>query len=160
MSKTPFKRLLRSPEKKPAAALAIPPVVYSDKDVCRVLRVRRRVLVEARTAASRGVDWDAANAEVGMTRAWVDRYALDHHVVPDFTAPLLPTEGRYVSVRLIGTTPNLCLVQVELEATGEREFCRTRNQKVYPMHFMEAFSAVRLSDGQLEWIHEPNAMKY
>ena len=43
--------------------------VYTDKSACRYLRVRRRVLAEARTQTSRGVDWDAVGEEVGMTKA-------------------------------------------------------------------------------------------
>ena len=177
--KTTFKRLLRTPqsEKKEApgdnaqSAAADSsgepkkqPEIYTDASVCKMLRIRRRVLAEARKEATRGVDWDAIGEEVGMTRAWIYDYALEHGIVPDFFGDQLkPCTGRYVSVRLIGTTPNKCLVQVEIEATKKREFARTRNIMEYPIHYKEVFTCVRIemqADPHLEWIAAPNDAKY
>lgn len=190
--KTTFKRLLRTPqpEKKEAprvgkASATIEtmapsgkpsseeteagevkkqPEIYTDVSVCKMLHVRRRVLAEARKEVTRGRDWDAIGEEVGMTRAWIYAYALEHGIVPDFFGEQLkPVKGRYVSVRLIGTTPNRCLVQVEIEATKKREFARTRNIMEYPIHYMEVFSCIRIdmpTDPHLEWIAAPNEAKY
>lgn len=60
------------PEKKSPPKAEIPPVdVFDDTDVCRVLQLRRRVLVAARTRNTRGVDWDVRGTHAGMTRTWV-----------------------------------------------------------------------------------------
>lgn len=156
-----FKRLIKNPEKKGAAAQAAPtPTIYTDKSVCRCLRIRRGVLGAARTAEGRGRDWDAVGDEVGMTHDWVVNYALDHGIVPDFFNGQLETvSGRYVSVRLVGTHPNNCICIVELEASGKREFARIRNIMQYPIGYREVFSCVRINlpaDKHLEWIAGPN----
>lgn len=136
--------------------------IYTDLSVCRVLGIKRRVLAEARTAATRGADWDAVGDEVGMTHQWVADFAKELGIVPDFDR-LEPVSGRYVSVRLVGTTPNRCLVQVELEATRTREFARTRNIMDHPIHYREVFCCERINlptDVHLEWVAAPNDMKY
>ena len=140
-----------------------PPVrLYTDLSVCRALGIKRRVLAEARTAATRGQDWDAVGDEVGMTHQWVADFAKELGISPDFDR-LEPVSGRYVSVRLVGTTPNKCLVQVELEATRTREFARTRNIMDHPIHYREVFCCERISlptDQHLEWVAAPNEMNY
>lgn len=136
--------------------------IYTDLSVCRVLGIKRRVLAEARTAATRGKDWDAVGDEVGMTHQWVADFAEELGISPDFDR-LEPVSGRYVSVRLVGTTPNRCLVQVELEATRTREFARTRNIMDHPIHYREVFCCERINlptDVHLEWVAAPNEMKY
>ena len=138
------------------------PCIYTDLSVCRALGIKRRVLAEARTAATRGADWDAVGDEVGMTHRWVADIAKELGIVPDFDR-LEPVSGRYVSVRLVGTTPNRCLVQVELEATRTREFARTRNIMDHPIHYREVFCCERINlptDVHLEWVAAPNEVKY
>ncbi|MBQ3290151.1 MAG: hypothetical protein IJH50_12120, partial [Kiritimatiellae bacterium] len=138
------------------------PCIYTDLSVCRALGIKRRVLAEARTAATRGQDWDAVGDEVGMTHQWVADFAKELGISPDFNR-LEPVSGRYVSVRLVGTTPNRCLVQVELEATKAREFARTRNIMDHPIHYREVFCCERINlptDVHLEWVAAPNEVKY
>ena len=138
------------------------PCIYTDLSVCRALGIKRRVLAEARTAATRGQDWDAVGDEVGMTPRWVADFAKELGISPDFNR-LEPVSGRYVSVRLVGTTPNKCLVQVELEATKAREFARTRNIMDHPIHYREVFCCERINlptDVHLEWVAAPNEVKY
>ena len=138
------------------------PCIYTDLSVCRALGIKRRVLAEARTAATRGADWDAVGDEVGMTHQWVADFAKELGSAPDFDR-LEPVSGRYVSVRLVGTTPNKCLVQAELEATRTREFARTRNIMDHPIHYREVFCCERINlptDVHLEWVAAPNEVKY
>lgn len=136
--------------------------IYTDLSVCRALGIRRRVLAEARTAATRGADWNAVGEEVGMTGRWVADFAQEIGVEFEFDR-LEAVTGRYVSVRLVGTTPNRCLVQVELEATKAREFARTRNIMDHPIHYREVFCCERINlptDVHLEWVAAPNEVKY
>ena len=138
------------------------PCIYTDLSVCRALGIRRRVLAEARTAATRGADWNAVGEEVGMTGRWVADFAREIGVEFEFDR-LEAVTGRYVSVRLVGTTPNRCLVQVELEATKAREFARTRNIMDHPIHYREVFCCERINlptDVHLEWVAAPNEVKY
>lgn len=139
------------------------PDVFTDKSVCRYLRVRRRVLAEARTQTSRGVDWDAVGEEVGMTKAWIDAYAIKHGIVPNFAVTLERISGKYVSVRLVGTTPNLCICIARIEASGTIMFARVRDLVTYPMHYQEVFDCLRVDapgGSRLEWIAAPNDMPY
>lgn len=99
-----------------------PPLVYGDLAVCRALRIRRRVIAAARTKESRGRDWDCVGLHVGMTRDWIDRKALELHVVPDFKflQPIDP-DDHVVSCMLSACVPNPQRAVVEYVATGERK---------------------------------------
>ena len=50
-----------------------PMPIYSDCDVCRIMGLRRRVLVAARTKKTRGIDWDVVGHQAGMTAAWITK---------------------------------------------------------------------------------------
>lgn len=99
-----------------------PPLVYGDLAVCRALRIRRRVIAAARTKESRGRDWDCVGLHAGMTKDWVERKALELHIVPDFNH-LLPIEpgDHVVSCMLSACVPNPQRAVVEYVATGERK---------------------------------------
>lgn len=97
-----------------------------------------------------------------MTRAWIDRYALEHAIAPRFTSvPLAPiTDGDGIaSVILVGTHPNPCRCTVELLATGERMFATVRNLYEYPIHLREAFDCL-VVEGKLEWWGRINEVQY
>ena len=150
---------VQEPEKKEPPSAA---EVFTDLSVCRALGVRRRTLVEARTEKSRGRDWDAVKEEVGMTKEWVLAYAARNGLSSDL-AGLEPVSGRYVSVRLVGTTQNRCICIGELVATGRREFVRVRNLMQHPIHLGEHFDCFRIDmagDNHLEWTSQPNEVKY
>ena len=99
-----------------------PPLVYGDLAVCRALRIRRRVIAAARTKESRGRDWDCVGLHAGMTKDWVDRKALEMHVVPDFKhlQPIEPGD-HVVSCKLSACVPNPQRAVVEYVATGKRK---------------------------------------
>lgn len=135
-------------------------VIYTDKSVCNMLRIKRRILAEARTEKSRGVDWDAVGEEVGMTKEWCDNYALLHGICPNFAGGVFEeVKGRYISCKLCGTTPNRTIVQVELEASKKRQFARVRNISMFPIHYGEVFTCI-INNGFLEWFSEPNEVRY
>lgn len=139
------------------------PAVFTDKSVCRRLRVRRRILADARKASTRGVDWDAVGEEVGMTQEWIDKYALQHGIVPNFAVPLERVAGKYVAARVVSTTANRCICIAELVATSARAFVRVRDMMIHPMHYQEVFDCLRIDaagGGCLEWVAEPNDMVY
>ena len=130
-----------------------PAEIFDDATVCRLLRIRRKVLADARTEKTRGVDWDFVGLHAGMTRAWVDRYALDHGLVPQYTsvsAKPVQANDCVVTVKLIGTHPNPCIVMVEVLATGERRFARVKDMRSHPIHLSEQFDCI-VVEGVLEW---------
>lgn len=171
---TPFKRLLRqntataTADEKAEAATAEKkkPDIYTDQSVCRVLGIRRRVLADARTKKGRGVDWDAIGNEVGMTRDWIVRFAAEFQIPLDSSGldGLEPVSGNFVSVRCVGSAGlNLEKVMVEYEASGRRGFARVRNQRQYPIHYLEVFTCEVVdlpADRHIEWTAAQNTMKY
>ena len=48
--------------------------IYDDTNVCQALGLRRRILVQKRTAASRGRDWGCVGEHAGMTEGWIRRW--------------------------------------------------------------------------------------
>lgn len=106
-------------EKKPPASKPI--ILYGDVAVCKALRIRRRVIAEARTKESRGRDWDCIGLHAGMTKDWVYRKALELHVVPDFSKMQPIADGdNVVSCTLACVVPDNKKVIAEFVATGER----------------------------------------
>lgn len=153
-----------NPEKKDAAAEKAenpPREVFDDVTVCNYLRIRRRVLDAARKASTRGRDWDCVGEHAGMTKAWIDDYALNHHIVPNFSVELRPIESGdgVSSVRLIATHPNLEMCGVEKLADGKRMFAHVRNLLQFPMHFREGFDCITVGS-RLEWVHRLNSVAY
>lgn len=138
-----------------------PQDIFDDVSVCRLLRCHRKVLGDARTQQSRGIDWDVVGLHAGMTMKWINEYALSHGIVPDFvTKPLKKiVTDNVVSVRLVGTHPNPCRCTVEIIATGDREFCSVRNMYQFPIHYKEIFDVLRI-ENRLEWIQSLNECRY
>ena len=151
-------------EKKDAAAEKAenpPREVFDDVTVCNYLRIRRRVLDAARKASARGRDWDCVGDHAGMTKAWIDAYALNHHIVPNFSVelrPIMPGDG-VSSVRLVATHPNLEMCGVEKLSDGKRSFAHVRNLIKFPIHFREGFDCITVGT-RLEWVHHLNSVEY
>lgn len=87
-------------------------LVYDDTDVCRLLGVRRRVLVAARTQNARGVDWDCVGQHAGMTDAWIRARGGD----PSGLTPIEPGDG-IVTVTAASRVANV-QVMVCFKVTG------------------------------------------
>jgi hypothetical protein len=136
------------------------PVVYGDAEVCRVLRIRRRVIAAARTKQSRGVDWDCVGLHAGMTMKWIHEEALRRGIVPDFFGgalkPISPGDG-VVSCRMLGTWPNRSRVTAEVVATGEARIATVKSADM--MHLYEIFDC-RDYGSELVWSAELNNMVY
>ena len=134
------------------------PVIYGDLAVCQALRIRRRVIAAARTNAARGSDWDCIDLQAGMTKAWVEKKALELHVVPDFVklVPIVHPTG-IVSAKLIGVWPNTQRVTAEIVATGERKIVWVKDSTL--MHLNEIFDCVE-SGNEFYWRADINGMTY
>jgi len=88
--------------------------IFDDTDVCRVLGIRRRVLVRARTEKARGEAWDAKGAHAGMTRKWIEARK------QGASEGIRPIEGKdgVVTVRFVRRVANAKLAGVRLIASG------------------------------------------
>lgn len=136
------------------------PEVYGDVAVCRLLRIHRKVLADARTKKTHGVDWDCVGLHAGMTLAWIHAEALRRGIVPDFVNnPLVPIdEGDGVaSCRLLATWPNRTRVTVEVVATGEPKVATVRDAD--EMHLNEIFDC-RVHGEELIWEAGLNEARY
>ena len=143
-------------QKREGASLA----VYGDVEVCRLLRIRRRKIAEARTKSTRGVDWDCVGLHAGMTKKWIQETAIKQGVVPDFFGvPLTPIkEGDgVVSCKLVGTWPNRSKVTVEVVATGQVRISTVRD--ACDFHLGEIFDC-RDYGREIAWAAELNNAAY
>jgi len=134
--------------------------IYGDVEVCRLLKIRRRKIAEARTKATRGVDWDCVGLHAGMTKKWIQETAIKQGIVPDFfNVPLTPIkEGDgIVSCKLLGTWPNRTKVTVEVVATGEAKVATVRDANEF--HLYDIFDA-RDYGREIQWTAELNSMVY
>ena len=149
-------------EKKTAAEGATAAVVvFDDVTVCCYLKCRRRVLAAARKASARGKDWECVNGQAGMTKAWIDEYALKSGIVPSFSVELKPiaADSKVVSVKCIGGHPSRTVLIVETIADAKRCFARVRNLDEYPISLGEVFDCIDVN-GHLEWVQKYNSVKY
>ena len=134
--------------------------VYGDVEVCRLLKIRRRKIAEARTKATRGVDWDCVGLHAGMTKKWIEETAIKQGIVPDFfnvpLAPIKENDG-IVSCKLLGTWPNRTKVTVEIVATGEAKVATVRDANEF--HLYDIFDA-RDYGREIQWTAELNNATY
>ena len=149
------------PKKDAATPTPEQPDIYTDQSVCLALGIRRRVLAEARTRATRGTDWDCIELHAGMTRQWIEDYALEHGVSLDEAMLTKVGNDKHVSVRFVGhlKTPYACIA--ELEADGSREYAQIRNINAHPMKSKQVFDCIREGiSGTLAWTINGNDVKY
>ena len=136
------------------------PEIYGDVEVCRVLKIRRRKIAEARTKKARGLDWDCVGRHAGMTMKWIQEVALQQGIVPDFFGealhPIQEGDG-VVSCKLIGTWPNRTRVTVEVVATGEVTVATVRDAAEF--HLFDIFDA-RDYGREIAWAAELNNAIY
>lgn len=149
-----------SPAKDAKAPSAQSVVIYGDVEVCRLLKIRRRKIAEARTKKARGIDWDCVGRHAGMTMKWIHEVALQQGIVPDFFGealhPIQEGDG-VVSCKLIGTWPNRTRVTVEVVATGEVTVATVRDAAAF--HLFDIFDA-RDYGKEIAWAAELNNAIY
>ena len=78
-------------------------IIFDDTDVCALLGLRRRELVKRRTEERRGIDWDVAGAQAGMTATWIRSW--NRHADLRNIKPVEPGDG-IVTVRVAGRVLN------------------------------------------------------
>jgi hypothetical protein len=124
------------------------------------LKIRRRKIAEARTKATRGIDWDCVGLHAGMTKKWIEETAIKQGIVPDFfNVPLTPIKENdgIVSCKLLGTWPNQTKVTVEVVATGEAKVATVRDANEF--HLYDIFDAKDYGR-EIQWTAELNNVTY
>ena len=101
------------------------PLVFDDTDVCRLLGVRRRVLVAARKKKTRGVDWDCVGQHAGMTEAWIRARGGD----PSGLRPIEPGDG-IVTVCACSRVANINVIVCFRVASGERAIVMVHDSRL------------------------------
>lgn len=146
----------RPPEnaEKPAAeAQGTDGDIFDDTDVCRVLGVRRRVLVRFRTERSRGEAWDANGTHAGMTRRWIEARK------KGATEGLKPVERHdgIVTVRFVRRVANEKMAGVKLIASGKERIAWVHDANA--MNLGEEFDC-RWIGRQLHYVDALNREAY
>jgi len=142
----------------PTAAPGRVPEIYGDVCVCQALGLKRRHLAAARTKASRGADWDVVGLHAGMTMGWIQRTALEMHVVPNFSLLKRIEDGDHVvSCSLAAVVPNNRRAIVDVVATGERRIVWVKDSSM--MRLREIFDCYD-DHGTLSATRELNEVAY
>ena len=89
--------------------------LYDDTDVCQVLGLRKRVLVQHRATSKRGIDWDVCGYHAGMSAKWILKWNSKADLKR--VKPLQPGDG-IVTVRVAGRVLNGDVVRGRRVADG------------------------------------------
>ena len=98
--------------------------IYDDTDVCRVLGLRKRIVVAARTEKTRGQDWAVEGEHVGMTGDWILRK--NPSVDLKNLQPIKNRDG-IVTVRIIGRATNNQVLIGQKVCDGRKVMVRVRD---------------------------------
>lgn len=128
--------------------------IYDDTDVCRVLGLRKRIVVAARTEKSRGKDWAVEGEHVGMSGDWILRKnpSVDLSVLK----PIRDGDG-IVTVRIIGRATNNQVLIGQKVCDGRKVMVRVRDGRD---HFRGDEMDTRLIGTMHQFIESLNPEKY
>lgn len=133
-------------------------IYYSDVDVCRLLGIKRRIIAQARTMTSRGKNWGCVGEHAGMSRDWCAYRLLELGKPVTDLGKIKPIDNDgIVSVKLLGTWPNVQRVTVEIVADGSKAIASVRDSR--EMHLGDIFDCRRYS-GNLCMDADINACVY
>ena len=128
--------------------------VYDDTDVCRVLGIRRRILVQHRTAASRGKDWECAGEHAGMKEGWIRRWNAKADI--ESMKPIEEGDG-ITTVKVAGHVPNRETVLAVKVSDGARVIARVPDAQL--LHRGDEMDC-RMQGGMLTYAPELNRERY
>lgn len=100
--------------------------VWPDGAVCLAMGTRRRVIVAARTAETRGKNWGCAGTHAGMTLDWVESMNPAAATRLMSVAPAGSSDG-IVTVMVVRKNLNRQVVEVERLCDGKHETARIRD---------------------------------
>ena len=128
--------------------------IYDDTDVCRILGLRKRILVQARKASRRGVDWDVAGMHAGMTHRWIKGWNAKADI--ESLTPIKTGDG-IVTVKVVGHVTNAGVIIAERVADGTRVMVRVHDARY--LHRNDEMDC-RMEGGMLSYAQELNRERY
>lgn len=128
--------------------------IFDDTDVCRALGLRRRVLVRARKAARRGIDWDCAGTHAGMTLGWIRAWNANANM--GAAKPASEGDG-IVTVRIVGHVTNPGVIIAERVADGTKVMVRVNDAR--HLHRGDEMDCM-MQGGMLTYVQELNRERY
>lgn len=99
--------------RKPVQKFIIPksaPEIYDDTDVCRLLRIKRRALVNARKLKTKGSMWNIVGHHAGMTTAWIVSQNAFADIKSIHEWAIKPDDG-VVTVEIVARTTNSSVIK-------------------------------------------------
>ena len=149
-------RASEPPPEPPKEELPPPasPKVYDDTDVCRLLGIRRRVLVARRKAAPRGSAWDVVGEHVGMTENWIKEWNCKAAVCS--LKPVEKGDGIH-TLEVIAKTSNIRLAVCRVIADGRTETVGVPDNRT--LYIGDQFDAKKVGK-RLEYVPEINVERY
>lgn len=128
--------------------------IYDDTDTCRLLGLRKRIVVAARTEKTRGQDWAIEGEHAGMSEDWILNKNPAAKI--DSVQPILPGDG-ITTVRIIGRSTNGQIMIAQKVSDGERVMVRVRDSS---MHFVGDQMDTRRIGHMLQFMQELNPENY
>ena len=128
--------------------------IYDDTDTCRLLGLRKRIVVAARTEKNRGRDWGIEGEHAGMSEDWIMNKNPAAKI--DSVQPILPGDG-ITTVRIIGRSTNGQIMIAQKVSDGERVMVRVRDSS---MHFVGDQMDTRRIGHMLQFMQELNPENY
>ena len=128
--------------------------IYDDTDVCRTLGLRRRILVQHRTAASRGTDWGCVGEHAGMTEEWIRRW--NRNADMEGMKPIEEGDG-ITTVKMVGHVTNSGVILAAKVSDGTRVMVRVLDARY--LHRGDEMDC-RMQGGILTYAPEMNRERY
>ena len=128
--------------------------IYDDTDTCRLLGLRKRIVVAARTEKNRGRDWGIEGEHAGMSEDWILKKNPAAKI--DSAQPITPSDG-ITTVCIIGRSTNGQVMIARRVSDGERVMVRVRDSS---MHFIGDQMDTRRIGNMLQFMQDLNPEKY
>ena len=128
--------------------------LYDDTDVCQVLGLRKRVLVQHRATSKRGMDWGVCGDHAGMSAKWIR--AWNSKADLKRMKPLQPGDG-VTTVRVVGHVQNMGVIVAARVSDGTRVMVRVMDARY--LHRGDEMDC-RTVGGMLSYAPELNRERY
>lgn len=136
------------------APVARPVRIFDDTDTCRLLGLRKRIVVAARTDRSRDRDWAVVGAHAGMSEDWILKKNPAAKI--ETVQPITAGDG-ITTVRIIGRCTNGQVMIARKVSDGERVMVRVKDSR---LHFIGDQMDCRRIGGMLQFMQDLNTENY
>lgn len=128
--------------------------IFDDTDTCRMLGLRKRIVVAARTERNRNRDWAVVGEHAGMSEEWILKKNPSAKIE---TAKQIAAADGITTVRIIGRCTNDQVMIARKVSNGERVMVKVRDSS---MHFIGDQMDCRHIGGILQFMQNLNPENY